>query len=132
MDAVAEYAGAVVNEADARFEVRESGIAGAGQGLFASVEIAEGEMLEVIGVLVPAGSESDRCSHFADGHKFRAGDYLLIPLGYGGIVNHSSTPNMEKVVEGRRVFLRALRPIAVGEELFWQYSAYAQERFGFR
>jgi hypothetical protein len=99
--------------------------------VFAQVALVAGDELEVVGVLVLADSVSDRCSHYADQHKVRVGDYLLIPLGYGGIINHSSDPNMEKVIDANRVFLRALRPIDVGEELLWQYSAYAQERFGF-
>jgi len=122
----------VVDEFDPRFRIDESIVPGAGNGLFAEVLLPTGDCVEVIGVLVRAGSESDRCSHFADHHKFRIGDHLLIPLGYAGIVNHSATPNMEKIVEGDRAYLRALRPIQVGEELFWQYSDYAQERFGFR
>jgi hypothetical protein len=82
-------------------------------------------------VRVRRESISDRCSHFADTHKFRNGDYLLIPLGYGGMVNHSAVPNMEKVFEGDRIYLQATRDIAPGEELFFTYTAYAQERFGF-
>lgn len=78
-------------------------------------------------------SLSDECTHFADEHKVRVGErLLLIPLGFGGMVNHSSTPNLEKVIEGDRAFLCALRPIAAGEEVFFSYTDYAQERFGLR
>ena len=119
-----------VNESDDRFYVGASTIPGAGNGLFAKVRLREGERLPVIGVLVLANSISDRCSHYADEHKFRVGDYLLIPLGYGGMVNHSLTPNMEKVVEGDLVYLQAIRPVPAGEELFFCYSDYARERFG--
>jgi hypothetical protein len=89
-------------------------------------------MLEVQGVLVPAGSISDQCTRYADAYKFRVGNFLLIPIGYGGIANHSGTPNMEKVVEGQRMYLRTLRRIEAREELFFSYNEDAQERFGLR
>ncbi len=110
--------------------MRESTLRGAGKGVFARVPLALGESLEVIGALVEADSTSDECTHYADQHKFRVGSYLLIPLGFGGIVNHSSTPNMERIVIGHRTYLRALRPIPADEELFWNYGLYAQRRFG--
>lgn len=120
----------LLQESDDRFAVRPSTIAGAGRGVFARVDLPAGAVLEVIGVRVPRETASDECTHFADYHKFRVGDSLLIPVGFGGLVNHSATPNMEKVVEGERVFLRALRPIAAGEELLFRYPDAALERFG--
>jgi hypothetical protein len=122
----------IVDEVDERFYVADSGIPNSGNGLFAKVPLAAGDRFEVIGVLVRRDSETDRCTHFADEHKFRVGDdLLLIPMGYGGMANHSATPNMEKVFEGDRVFLRMLRAIEPGEELFFFYHPYAQDRFGF-
>ena len=121
-----------VNETDPRFYVADSAIAGGGNGLFAKVPLAKGDRFAVIGVLIERGTETDKCTHFADQHKLRVGeDYLLIPLGYGGMVNHSSTPNMEKVTEGTDLYMAALRDIEAGEELFFSYHPYAQERFGF-
>lgn len=122
----------IVEETDDRFHVAESTILGGGNGLFAKVPLAEGDSLAVIGVLVKQDSPSDRCTHYADEHKLRVGDYLLIPLGYGAMVNHSLTPNLEKVIEGDQVYLRAVRSVQVGEELFFTYSGYAQDRFGLR
>ena len=118
------------DETDARFALRPSTIPGAGQGVFARVDLAAGATLEVIGVSVQRESLSDRCTHFADHHKFRLGDKLLIPLGFGGQVNHSTEPNLEKVIEGDRIFFRALRPVLTGEELFFRYPDSALERFG--
>lgn len=119
-----------LEETDDRFELRPSTIPAAGLGVFTRVELPSGAMLEVIGVLVKRESISDRCSHFADHHKFRIGDKLLIPVGFGGLVNHSTEPNLEKVIEDDRVFLRSVRPIAGGEELFFRYPDSALERFG--
>jgi hypothetical protein len=102
--------------------VAASTVTGAGDGLFAKVALAEDERLEVIGVLVRAGSDSDRCTRYADHDKFRVGDQLLIPPGFGSLVNHSKRPNLEKVVEGHTVDLRATRPVRAGEELFFTYG----------
>ena len=117
-------------ECDDRFELRLSMIAEAGLGVFARVPLPTGATLEVIGLLVDRESISDRCTHFADHHKFRVGDKLLIPVGFGGLVNHSIEPNLEKVFEGDRVFLRSVRPIVAGEELFFRYPDPALKRFG--
>lgn len=122
----------IMNETDDRFYVDDSTIPGIGKGLFAKVPLQADDRLAVIGVLVPADSDSDLCTHYADEHKFRVGSQLLIPLGFAAMANHSSNPNLEKIVEGERVYLQLLRGIQVGEELFFTYSSYAQDRFGLR
>jgi hypothetical protein len=120
-----------LDESDSRFFVADSTIPGAGKGVFARVSLAAGDTLRVIGVLIQPGSVADVCTAYADTHKVRVGAMLLIPVGFGGMVNHSAGhANMEKVVAGDEVYLRALRPIAAGEELLFCYSEYAQERFG--
>ena len=118
-----------IEEADDRLYVAESTNRGAGRGLFAKVPLERNESVEVIGMLVPARSAADQCTSYADAYKFRVGGYLLVPAGYGGMANHSSSPNMQKVIKGRRVYLRALRRIEKDEELLFAYSAYAQKRF---
>jgi hypothetical protein len=121
----------IVDETDDRFYIAESTIAGAGLGLFTTHALVAGERFEVIGALVRSGSVSDRCTRFADHYKVRLADgLLLVPLGYGSLVNHSPTPNLEKVIEGHRVFFRALRSIAAGEELYFTYSDAGLERLG--
>jgi hypothetical protein len=123
----------IVDEEDARFYVADSTLPGAGKGLFTKVPLRKGDRLEVVGVLVRRDSASDRCSHFCDHHKFRIGEsLLLIPLGFGGMVNHSPNPNLQKVLEGDRLYLEALRDLPADEELFFTYTPYAQEAFGLR
>lgn len=123
----------IATESDPRFAISDSSIPGAGKGLFARIPLAAGERLRVIGLLIAANSVSDECTRYADAYKVRVGDHLLIPVGYGGLVNHSATaPNMEKVVEDREVYLQTLRPIDAGEELLFCYSEYAQARFPLR
>jgi hypothetical protein len=91
--------------------------------------MAKGETFCVTGFLVRRGSLADRCTHYADPYKFRVGKDLLIPNGYGGLMNHSMRPNFVKLIRGKKVFLRALRPIAAGEELYHRYGANAVKRF---
>ena len=38
------------------------------------------------------------------------------------MVNHSRNPNLEKVIDDQRVYLRTTRPIHPGEELFFTYG----------
>ena len=120
----------ILDEPDERFYAAPSTVPGAGRGLFARVPLQAGDRLAVIGVLVRRHSASDHYTAFADEYKFRAGDYLLIPCGIAGMANHSSRPNLEKVVEGDAVFLELLRDVDAGEELCFAYSEYARERFG--
>lgn len=120
----------ILDEPDERFYAAPSTVPGAGRGLFARVPLRAGDRLAVIGVLVRRDSVCDRCTDFADEYKFRAGDYLLIPCGIAGMANHSSQPNVEKVVEGEEVFLELLRDVDAGQELCFAYSEYARKRFG--
>jgi hypothetical protein len=120
----------LLDESDARWELRSSTIPGAGRGVFARIDLPAGAALEVIGVLVRSESAADSCTRFADCHKFRVGDRLLIPVGFGAMVNHSTSPNLEKVIDGERIWLRTLRPISAGEELFFRYPDSALVRLG--
>ncbi len=120
----------LITETDERFYIDNSTIPNAGKGLFTKVKLVPGDRLKVVGVLVVTDSIIDQCTYYADKYKFRVGEALLIPLGYGAMVNHSSSPNMEKIIEGRTVYLQALSTIAKGEELFICYSGYAQHRWG--
>jgi len=104
-------------------------VPGAGRGLFARVRLKAGDRLEVIGVRVRRDSASDRYTAFADEYKFRAGDDLLIPCGIAALANHSSEPNLRKVVDGDAVFLELLRDVDPGDELCFAYSNYARERY---
>lgn len=46
------------------------------------------------------------------------------PLGFAGLLNHSDTPNcrIEADIEGEVLCIYALRDIAAGEELVWNYG----------
>jgi hypothetical protein len=121
---------ALIEEHDDRFVIGASTIPNAGRGLFARVALEAGARLEVVGVRVTPESAADQCSHYTDRYKFRVNGTLLIPLGYGAMVNHAIASNVEQVSEGDRVFLRTRRPIAAGEELLLTYGPDAARRLG--
>ena len=102
---------------DSRLAVRSSTVPGAGDGLFALVPLAAGERIEVVGVFVPVDSLADRCTGFADHHKFRVGEELLIPVGPAGMANHSDRANLAKLIADGRVWLETTRDVVAGEEL---------------
>jgi len=114
---------------DRRYRIKKSAVPHAGHGLFLRKSLRKGDELHVAGMLVKRNSFYDRCTRYADAYKFRVGSHLLIPLGGAGMINHSAEPNVIKVIRGKKVSLRALRPILSGEELFLTYSLYAQNRF---
>ena len=120
----------MLDEQDDRFYVGPSRIPGAGDGLFSRVPLRAGDRLAVIGVTIRADSPADRCTRYADEHKYRVGDTLVIPVGFGAMVNHAPSPNMAKVVDGGELFLEALRDIDADEELSFAYAPSALDRFG--
>ena len=115
--------------ADDRFKIGPSTIRGAGLGLIARRDLAADEELTVVGPRVVAESLEDVCTGFANSHKFRVGNELIIPFGLAGMANHSEVANLRRVIEGERVFLQTIGPVACGEELFLNYSPKARSYF---
>jgi len=120
----------ILDEPDQRFYAAPSTIPGAGRGLFARVPLKAGDRLAVLGVMVRRESASDGYTAFADEYKLRIGDRLLIPCGIAALANHSSDPNLEKVIDGDAIFLELLRDVDAGDELCFAYSDYARDRYG--
>jgi hypothetical protein len=91
-----------IEEKDKRFYIDNSTQPNAGRGLFASESIKKGDYLEVIGVSTTKDSISDICTSYANAFKFAA-DYSdsykkhIIPMGYGGIVNHANNKKDQNV-----------------------------------
>lgn len=119
----------MLSELDTHFYIAASTVDGAGDGLFAAEPLRIGDRLRVIGVLVDRDSAADRCTDFADAHKIRVGNSLLIPVGWAAKVNHHHDPNTRKVVDGDDAFLEVVRPVAKDEEIFFRYHEYATNRF---
>ena len=111
-----------------RLEVRDSAIQGA--GVFACQPIAAGSrIIEYAGEVI---SEREGDARYDDRTMARHHTYLMalddgrcIDAAVGGnearFINHSCEPNCETVEVGGRVWIEAIRPIAAGEELTYDY-----------
>ena len=110
------------------YEVRRSGIHGF--GVYAIRPIRKGtRIMEYLGERI-SHAEADRRYEAKDddAHTFLfvASSRTVIDAGVDGnearYVNHSCDPNCESVIEGSRVFVDAIRNVAAGEELGYDYS----------
>jgi len=127
----------IVDETDHRFCIKTSTLPNAGLGCFAKERIVKGDYLEVIGALVRCNSSADHCTHYANRYKFAARDKYtayIVPMGYGGMVNHTDDPKLQNVElrwiknlpkrsphAGEIVYM-ALRDIEPEEELLGNYG----------
>jgi SET domain-containing protein len=118
-------------------DVRRSRIQG--RGVFASRDIARGErIIEYAGLRISHGEADAECGDDEASSRhhtflFAVDDRVVIDAGRGGnearFINHSCDPNCEIVVARRRVFIHALRDIATGEELLYDYWYITDESY---
>ncbi len=111
------------------FQVRRSPVHG--QGAFALRRIRKGtRIVEYLGERV-SHAEADRRyegKDASDAHTFLfiVDSKTVIDAGVDGnearFLNHSCNPNCESVIERRRVFIEAIRTIAPGEEMTYDYQ----------
>jgi SET domain-containing protein len=102
-----------------------------GSGVFATATIRKGaRIIEYIGERV-SHAEADRRYESKtedDNHTFLfiVDRKTVIDAGVNGtearLINHSCEPNCESVTDKRRVYIEALRDIAPGEELAYDYQ----------
>ncbi len=112
-----------------RIQTRRSGVHG--NGVFAVQNLAEGEtLIEYVGEVVTWKEALRRHPHDPTDPNhtfyFHIDEKHVIDAKYGGNssrwINHSCAPNCEADEEGGRVFIKALRNIKAGEELFYDYG----------
>ncbi len=112
-----------------RTQVRDSGVHG--KGVYAARPLQAGDaVLEYKGEIISWEEALERHPHDPDqpNHTFyfHLDDGHVIDGKHQGNsakwINHSCEPNVEAEQEGDRVFLRALRDITPGEELFFDYG----------
>jgi hypothetical protein len=110
-------------------EVRDSPLHGL--GVFATRGIKNGtRVIEYLGERISHAAADRRYDHKDenDSHTvlFIVDARTVIDAGVGGnearFVNHGCEPNCESVIEHRRVFIEAIRDIAAGEELTYDYQ----------
>ncbi len=118
-----------------RTQVRRSGVHG--KGVFAIQHIDAGDtVLEYKGEIITWDEALARHPHDPEqpNHTFyfHLDDGHVIDGKHEGNsakwINHSCEPNLEAEQQGFRVFLKALRDIAPGEELFFDYGLVIDER----
>jgi len=107
---------------DERFAVRRSG-PGKGLGLFARVAIAKKALvLEYTGKKIPTKTADELNTRYL----FEIDDEWTIDgaarTNTARYINHSCDPNCEAEIDDGRIFLYALRNIAPGEELTFDYG----------
>lgn len=111
-----------------RIQVRRSGVHG--RGVFAEVAIAQGEIiLEYAGEVIDWDEALRRHPRDASDPNhtfyFHLEDGRVIDGGVRGNsarwINHACEPNCESEEQAGRIFIRALRDIAAGEELSFDY-----------
>ena len=119
-----------------RLQTRRSGVHG--KGVFAVQALAEGEVLiEYTGEVIGWQEAQDRHPHdpLQPNHTFyfHVDEDRVIDAHYGGNssrwINHSCEPNCFADEQDGRIFITALRNIAAGEELNYDYGLMLDERY---
>ncbi len=119
-----------------RIQVRRSGVHG--KGVFALQPLAAGEtLIEYKGEVIGWDEALRRHPHdpAQPNHTFyfHLDDARVIDGGVNGNaarwINHACAPNCETEDADGRIFIRALRDIAAGEELFFDYRLVIDERY---
>ncbi len=115
-------------------EVRGSEIHG--RGVYATTFIPkEARIIEYVGEMIDK-KESDRRGRSQHAKSLKTGDaavYIFtlsrnydldgnVPWNTARLINHSCAPNCEAWIEGRRIYIHALRDIHPGEELTFDYG----------
>jgi SET domain-containing protein len=126
----------VINGSGRRIQVRRSGVHG--KGVFALRTIDEGsEIIEYIGERISWKEALKRHPHDPSDPNhtfyFHIDDKHVIDAAVGGNaarwINHACTPNCEADETDGRVFIKALRDIQPGEELFYDYGLVIDDRY---
>ena len=119
-----------------RIQVRRSGVHG--KGVYALKDLAEGEtLIEYGGEVISWREALRRHPHDPDNPNhtfyFHIDEQHVIDGKQGGNssrwINHSCQPNCEADEDGGRIFIKALRNITAGEELFYDYGLIIDARY---
>ncbi|MBM3261342.1 SET domain-containing protein [Candidatus Kaiserbacteria bacterium] len=116
-------------QADPRFVVRKAA-SGSGHGLFATVPIKKGDfILEYTGKKIP----TDVADALTTRYLFHINDTWTIDgsprSNVARYINHGCDPNCEVEMDGERLMIYAIKNIAKGEELSFDYGAEYYDEF---
>ena len=118
-----------------RIQVRKSGIHG--KGVYALRSLKAGEkIIEYTGEVITWKEALRRHPHDPKDPNhtfyFTLDDKHVLDAKFGGNasrwINHACEPNCESDVTDGRVFIKALRDVSPGEELFYDYGLVIDER----
>jgi uncharacterized protein len=119
-----------------RIQVRKSGVHG--KGVFSLAPLAKGEVIiEYVGEVITWKEALRRHPHDPKDPDhtfyFHVDDKHVIDAKHGGNaarwINHACTPNCEADETDGRIFIKALRHIKPGTELFYDYGLIIDERY---
>jgi SET domain-containing protein len=125
-----------VSKTDRRIQVRKSGVHG--KGVFALQDLPEGEtLIEYVGEIISWKEAQRRHPHDPnDPHHtfyFHIDEKTVIDAKYGGNaarwINHACRPNCEADEIDGRIFIKSLRSLKPGEELFYDYGLIIDDRY---
>ena len=107
-----------------------------GKGVFATRAIAKGErIIEYKGKVITEEAADQRYGDDESNHTFLflLDNDMVIDAYRGGNsarwINHSCNPNCEPVEEDDRLYIHAVRDIAAGEELSYEYNLVIEDRY---
>ena len=117
-------------------QIKPSTISGAGNGVFTNTNIKAGDCVESCPLLILTREhikDSEIFHYVFNGDLFQkktdSVDLTLpklsvFPLGYGGLYNHSNSPNCIQATdeEQKLMYIMALKDIPVNSELFLNYG----------
>jgi uncharacterized protein len=111
--------------------IKQSTIPDSGLGVFALEDIAEGEIIEVAPILILEFTDFiDTRWNLLFEYYFWLDDFVVLALGYGGVYNHSKTPNAKYEIsrEYKTITYTALKEIKKGEEILFNYKGSSSEK----
>ena len=115
------------------FPLEVAGTPAKGRGVFARVRLAEGDLIEIVPVIIiPMEQWRYMERTILASYVYQFGpefEHLALALGYGSIYNHSYSPNARFVTDWEQKVIRyfALRNIEAGEEITINYNGPPQD-----
>ena len=115
-----------------KIHIAKSNIKNAGRGVFASVDIKKGELIEVCPILILWGKDSKHVMEtLLQNYVYEyTGTSTMMALGYGSLYNNMHSPNAKyelQEYEGMpeqdsELIITAIKPIAKNEEIVIDYG----------
>jgi SET domain-containing protein len=121
-----------VNSYSPGITVKKSNIESAGNGVFGEKDFKQGDIIEICPIVVDDKSNHKNGpinDYFFDGALFdsdsQLGKKVVLPLGYGGMFNHSDDPNCTYMIDNytNKMIFAAKKDIKSGEEIFIDYGS---------